>query len=465
MGSPRTAAPRADRATHAQAAWVTTHDMLVIGAGNAGMAAASFARSAGWSVALVEQDLIGGTCSNRGCVPKKVLVAACEVVDHARRARGHGVAGELRIDWAALQAMRRSIVDPIPASMTKSLEGQGIEIVRGHAVFVAPREIEVGGRRLSARKLVVSTGSKPRPLGIPGAELVATSDEVLALERVPRTAAFIGAGVIAMELAHVLVRAGCERVIQLEHGERALRPADADVVAALVAYGATRGIELRTHVVLERIERIGGDMTVHLDGERVVVERVFHGAGRVPRLEDLAVERAGLRLDHGRVALGPDLRCIDDRDVAIVGDAAPGMPQLSPLATKLGAMIARNLVEDRSEVPDLSKVPSCTFSIPELAQVGLTEANARARGIDVRVVRTDGIPGWISGRTQHEEVALAKVLVDPDDQIVGAHLLGHGAATNIHLFAMAMRHRIPASALGAEDAAYPTFASDVHYMV
>jgi glutathione reductase (NADPH) len=444
---------------------VTTHDLLVIGAGNAGMAAARVGREAGWSVALVEEDLIGGTCSNRGCVPKKVLVAACEVVDHARRAHGHGVAGDLRIDWAALQARRRAIIDPIPASMAESLARQGVEIVRGHGVFVAPREIEVGGRRLSGRKVIIATGSKPRPLGFPGAELVATSDEVLALDRVPRTAAFIGAGAIGMELAHVLVRAGCERVLQLEVGPRALSQADADVVAALVAYGSTRGIELRTHIAIERIERTGAGMAVHVAGERVVVERVFHGAGRVPQLDELALERAGLRLERGKVALGHDLRCLDDRDVAIVGDAAPGMPQFSPLATKLGTLVARNLVEDRSLVPDLSTVPSCTFSIPELAQVGLTEERARERGIDVRVVRTDGIPGWISGRTQHEEAAFAKVLVGRDDQIVGAHLFGHGAGMTIHLFAMAMRHRITATALADGDAAYPTFASDVQYMV
>ena len=429
------------------------------------MAAADVARRAGWTVALVEADVLGGTCSNRGCVPKKVLVAACELVDHARRAQGHGVTGALRIDWAALQARRRAIIDPLPASFAASFAKKGVEVVRGRAAFVEPRTIEVDGRRLSGRKVVIATGSRPRPLAFAGAELVETSDRVLALERIPRTAVFIGAGVIGMELAHVLVRAGCERVIQLEIGPRALAQADADVVDVLVAYGRTRGIELRTNVTIERIERDGDQRVVHVAGQRVIVERVFHGAGRVPRLDDLGVERAGLRLDRGRVALAPDLRCVDDRDVAIVGDAAPGMPQLSPLATTLGRMVARNLVEDRADVPDLSAVPSCTFSIPALAQVGLTEAVARERGLDVRVVRTEGISGWISGRTEHEEAAFAKVLVDRDDQIVGAHLLGHGAAITIHLFAMAMRHRLTATALAEGDAAYPTYAADVRFLI
>lgn len=444
---------------------MSTHDMVVIGSGNAGMAAAGVARAAGWSVVVIEQALVGGTCPNHGCVPKKVLVAACEVVDHARRAAGQGVAGDLRIDWPALQARRRTIVDPLPASMADSLASRGIELVCGTAEFVGPRTVAVAGRTLVGRKVVIATGSMPRPLPFPGAELVTSSDDALALPSVPRTAAFIGAGVIGMELAHVLVRAGCERVIQLEVGPRALMQADEEVVAALAAHGRTLGVELRTGVVIERVEREGARLAVRLAGERVVVDRVFHGAGRVARVDGLEVERAGLRLERGRVPVGPDLRCTDDPDVAVVGDAAAGLPQLSPLATSLGRLVGKNLVEDRTDAPDLSAVPSCVFAIPALAQVGLTEAAAAAQGREVRVIRTAGIPGWISGRTLHEEAAFAKVLVDPGDRLLGAHLLGHGAAETIHLIALAMRHGITRAALAAGDAAYPTYASDLRYLL
>lgn len=453
-------------------------DLVVIGGGNAGVAAAGVARRAGWSVALVEEDLLGGTCPNRGCVPKKVLVAACEVVDHARRAAGHGVSGELRVDWDALQARRRSIVDPIPASTEASLVGRGVELVRGRARFVAPRTVAVGDRHLVGRKVVIATGSTPRPLAFPGADLVATSDEFLAMPRVPRTAAFVGAGVIGMELSHVLARAGCERVILLELGPRALPQADADVVDALVAYGRTLGIDLRTNVQIRAVSREAagagasgagegdaGRFAIEVDGDRLVVDRVFHGAGRVPRLDGLDLPAAGLTLDRGRVSLGPDLRCTDDPDVAIVGDAAPGLPQLSPLATSLGRLVGRNLVEDRADAPDLAAVPSCVYTIPSLAQVGLTEERARERGLDVTVKRTDGMTGWISARTHHEACAFAKVLIGRDGQLVGAHLLGHGAEETIHLFAMAMRHRISAADLAADDAAYPTFSSDVKWLL
>jgi glutathione reductase (NADPH) len=275
----------------------------------------------------------------------------------------------------------------------------------------------------------------------------------------------VGAGVIGMELSHVLVRAGCERVVLLELGPRALPMADADVVGALVEYGRTLGIELRAGVQVRAVAREGERLAVEVDGDRIVVDRVFHGAGRVPRLDGLELQAAGITLDRGRVALGPDLRCTEDADVAIVGDAAPGLPQLSPLATSLGRLAGRNLIEDRRDAPDLAAVPSCVFTIPTLAQVGLTEGQAKERGVEVAVTRTDGITGWISGRTHHEACAFAKVLVGRDGQIVGAHLLGHGAEETIHLFAMAMRHRISAAELAAGDAAYPTFSSDVKWLI
>ena len=442
-----------------------TFDLVVIGGGNAGVAVAGVARRAGWRVALVEEDLLGGTCPNRGCVPKKVLVAACEVVDHARRARGHGVAGELRIDWDELQAQRRSIVDPIAPSTAASLTDRGVEIVRGRARFVAVRTVEVGERQLIGRKVVIATGSAPRPLDFPGAELVATSDDFLSMPRVPRTAIFVGAGVIGMELSHVLARAGCERVVLLELGPRALPAADPDAVSALVEHGRSLGIELRTGVQIRGVERQGEQLAVELDGERLVVDRVFHGAGRVPRLEGLDLAAAGLTYEGGRVPLGPDLRCTEDPDVAIVGDAAPGLPQLSPLATSLGRLVASNFVDNHSETPDLGAVPSCVYTIPSLAQVGLTEARARERGIDVSVKRTDGMTGWISARTHHEACAFSKVLVGRDNLIVGAHLVGHGAEETIHLFAMAMRYRISAADLAAGDTAYPTFSSDVKWLL
>jgi len=447
-------------------------DLIVIGGGNAGMAAAGAGRAAGWSVALVERDLLGGTCPNRGCVPKKVLVGAAEVVDHVRRARGHGVTGDAAIDWPALQAARHAIVDALPTRMASSLAAQGVTVVRGTARFTGPREVTVDGRVLAGKKLVIATGSTPRPLDLPGVERLATSTEVLALDKVPRTAAFVGAGVIAFELSHVLARAGCERIVLLETAPRPLPRADTDAIAALVAYGRdTLGITVETGVRITALDAAGDGVAVRYtraDGSAATaeVELAIHGAGRVPQLDGLELSRAGVTVERGRVRQTPDLRCVENPDLAIVGDAAAELPQLSPLATSLGKLVGTNLVHDRHDAPDLRHVASCVFTIPTFAQVGVTEAEAAARGIAVVVKRTDGMAGWISSRTHHEELSFAKVLIDEaSGMIAGAHLIGHGADANIHLIALAMRHGIRAEQLATLDAAYPTAAADLRYLL
>lgn len=445
-------------------------DLVVVGAGNAGMAAAAAGSAAGWSVAVVEEDLLGGTCPNRGCVPKKVLVGVAEVVDHVRRARGHGVTGEVAIDWAQLQAARHAIVDELPARMASTLDGQHATLIRGTAQLTGRHTLAVGDRTLTARKIVLATGSMPRPLAVAGGAHLATSADVLALPRVPRTAIFVGAGVVAFELAHVLARAGCQRITLLEAAPHPLPRADADAIAALVAHGETLGITVETGAAVTAVEASStGALTVRYtrDGAQhaVTADLAVNGAGRIPQVERLALDRAGVTVEHGRVAHAPDLRLRDHADIAIVGDAAGDLPQLSPLATSLGRLAANNLIHDRHDAPDLRFVPSCLFTIPTLAQVGVTEAEARAQGLHVKVQRTDGMTAWISSRTHHEELAFAKVLIDDTDHIVGAHLIGHGSDANIHLLALAMRHGIRASELADFDTAYPTAAADLRYLL
>jgi glutathione reductase (NADPH) len=445
------------------------YDLVVVGAGNAGMAAAAAGSEAGWSVAVIEEELLGGTCPNRGCVPKKVLVAVAEIVDHVRRARGHGVRGEAVIDWPQLQAARHAIVDELPARMASTLDSQRATLIRGTAQLTGRHTLAIGDRAVTARKIVLATGSMPRPLAVPGGERLATSADVLALARVPRTAVFVGAGVVAFELAHVLARAGCERITLLEASAHPLPRADAEAIAALVGYSETLGITVETGAEVTGVDAGSGELTVRYtrDGaaHALTAELAVNGAGRIPQVERLALERAGVTVEHGRVAHAPDLRLRDHADIAIVGDAAGDLPQLSPLATSLGRLAANNLIHDRHDAPDLRFVPSCLFTIPTLAQVGITEAEARARGLPVKVQRTDGMTGWISSRTHHEALAFAKVLIDDADQIVGAHLIGHGSDANIHLIALAMRHGIRATELADFDTAYPTAAADLRYLL
>ncbi len=443
-------------------------DLLVLGAGNAGLAAASVAREAGWSVTIVESRDVGGTCALRGCVPKKVLVAAAEALDVIRRAGAHHIAvGDVALDWGALIARERTFVDGVPEQFESSLERRGITLVRGRAQFVDRNAVEVDGQRIEARKIVVATGSAPRKLPIPGFEHALTSDDLLQHTELPESIAFIGGGVIGLELGHVMARAG-SKVTILEAAPRLLTRHDADQVAELDRIHEAIGLQVQTDVRVQRIDAVDGRFVVVFEREGEVhelsVAAVANAAGRTPNL-DLNLEAAGIAWDGRTLALDEGLRSIDNPDVYFAGDAAPGRPQLSPLASVEGRIVGRNLVEETSVAPRYDDVPSAVFTVPTLARVGLTEEEASAQGLEVEV-KVNDMRSWRSAKSYAEESAWAKVFVDKrSGRIVGTHLVGHGAGETIHAFADAITTGKTAADLKSRVYAYPTFHADLKYLV
>lgn len=241
------------------------YDLVVIGAGNAGLAAAGKAREAGWRVAVIERREVGGTCPLRGCVPKKVLVAAAEALEAIARAAEHGVRVEpATLDWEALMARKETFVRGVPEEFESSLSRRGITLLRGEARFVAPDAVAVGEVTVTAKHFVVATGSEPRTLGVPGESLTITSEDFLTMPSRPRRAVFIGGGVISMEFAHVLARAG-STVSVLELGPRVLPQFDAALVEDLVRAGESVGISHITGAATRSIAREGDALTVTAD--------------------------------------------------------------------------------------------------------------------------------------------------------------------------------------------------------
>ena len=448
------------------------YDLIVIGTGNAGQLAAGVARKAGWRVAIVESGDVGGTCALRGCVPKKVLAAAGEAIDLIRRAPGLSIAvGPATLDWTRLIARERTFVDGVPAEVKADLVKSGIDVIEGRARFVGRDRVEVSGRGepLRARKFVVATGSAPRPLSFPGGDTLLTSDDLLELRELPASVAFVGAGVIAFELAHVMARAGA-RVTLLETAPRALPGLDADAVTQLVGATVARGIEVRAGVKVQSVEgAAGGPRLVRFtdagEARELRVDAVAHGAGRIPNLADLDLAAAGVTLDGAHPALDEAHRSRGNPDIWFAGDAIAGKPQLSALATYEGRIVGRNLVRGEARAPDYASIPSVVFAVPALASVGPTEEQARARGLTFETTVND-MRSWRSARTYAEEVAWAKVLIDrAADRVVAAHLVGHGAAETINAFALAIRHGIPVTDLKEGVFAYPTFHSDLKFLL
>lgn len=445
------------------------YDVVILGTGNAGMAAAGVVRAAGKSVAMVESRDVGGTCPNRGCVPKKVLVAAAQVLHQIDTAARHHIKVDRPVlDWAGLIERERGFVDGVPEAFADSLESRGIDLFTGRAAFTGPHTVAVGGDILEADKIVIATGSTPRKLPIPGAEHMVTSDDILVDATLPGHLIFIGGGVIALEFGHVLARAGT-RVTILEAMPTLLPRMEQDAVRQIHKESERIGIEIVTGVEIREVSRRGNhlDVRFEVDGETrtLAADVVANGAGRVPDLDGLDLEAAGIDHDGLRIMVDPQLRSISNPDVYVAGDALWSSAQLSPVATFEGRLVGNNILDGGTDVPDYAHMPANVYTVPALASVGLTEAEAEEKKLKF-TAKTNDMTGWRSSRTHAETVAWSKVLVEEDtDRILGAHLVGHGAEETIHLLSFAMKHGVTAKELAAEVYAYPTFTSDIKYMV
>jgi glutathione reductase (NADPH) len=445
------------------------YDVLILGGGNAGMGVTVPTRAAGRSVAMIEPHELGGTCPNRGCTPKKVLVAAAHALDEVARAKVHGiVVGEPTLSWPALIDREKQIISHLPGAFGRLMAERGVEVIRNDAHFVGPNAVEAGGRRIEADHIVIATGSKPRALPIPGAEHMITSDEVLSERELPRDVVFVGGGVIALEFSHVYVRAGAKVTI-LEVLPRLLPGMDDDAVAQVHAESERIGINIRTDVKVTRIEPHQRRLRVsfeHGGAEHALdADRVVNGAGRVANVDPLNLDAGHVRHRNGRIETDDYLRSASNPAVHVCGDVLWTSPQLSPIATYEGRIVGRNIVEGPKHKPDYASIPSCVYTVPALASVGLTEAKAREVGHKVKV-HTNDMADWLSARTYNEKVAWAKVIVDDTtDRIVGAHMVGHAGEELIHIFAFAMRFGITANQIRDTVYAFPTFSADLKSMM
>ncbi|WP_092606455.1 dihydrolipoyl dehydrogenase family protein [Raineyella antarctica] len=471
---------------------MTQHDLIVIGAGMAGLAAAEKCASRGWQVAVVDDQPYGGTCALRGCDPKKILRRAAEVVESARLMAGRGVgvrgggpgdggsdvegggdAGGLAIDWADLVAYKRGFTDPAPARMEANLTRLGIRTLHGVARFVGADALDIDGERHTAAHILVATGAVPRPLDFPGHEHVLDSTGFMELATLPERILFLGGGFVSFEFAHVAVRAGSRTVI-IDRHPRPLKQFDPDLVERLVASGARAGVEVWRSSTISRIERIGTELrvTVETDGvpREVAADLVVHGAGRIPDLARLDLGAAGVAYDTHGVTVTEHLQSTTNPAVWAAGDAAasPGLP-LTPVAVVEAKVAASNMLKgDRAELyatPDHTGTPAGVFSIPELVRVGLLEHEAHDAGIDVDVRLTD-TSGWYSSYRIGGTTSAVKVLVDrATDRVIGAHLLGPDYAELANTFALAIKVGLTRRQLAAAPALYPTLGSDLSSML
>jgi len=444
-------------------------DVVIIGGGNAGIGVTGPVRRAGLSVAMIEARDLGGTCPNRGCTPKKVLVAAGQALHDIERAAQHQIAvGEPKLDWAALIAREKNLIKDIPENLARAMARRKVEVIRGYGSFAGPETVRVGDRALHAGHIVIAAGSKPRPLPIPGAEHMITSDDMLSDDKRPQSVIFIGGGVISLEFGHVYARAGSSVTI-LEALPQLLPAMDTDAVAQLQAESERIGLQIKTGVRIGRIEASAGRFRViftHEGKEKAAeADRVVNGGGRIADVDALNLSAGQVDHDNGRIATDSYLRSASNPRVFVCGDAVATSPQLSPIATYEGDLVGRNIVDGAKHSPDYTSIATAVYAVPALAAVGLTEAAVKAKGVAADVHVND-MRDWFSARTYAETVAWSKVIVDRgSDQILGAHFVGHAGHELVNIFGLAMKFGIRARELREHIYAYPTFASDIRHML
>ena len=475
-------------------------DVVVVGTGTSAYYCVSELLKAGKadpalkkSIAVVDERAYGGTCGLRGCQPKKYLIANAEAVAGVKHLLGKGFDAAPKTNWAAVQALKNQFLDGHSQGAEDGFEKDGVAVFHGKAVFESstalrvlansspeePKKALAEDAVLEAGNIVLATGASTRLTTLPGSDVVKTSDDFLSLPALPRRILFVGGGFISFEFATVAALCGAESVTLLHRSDRPLKQFDKDMVDVVVAAMREHGVDICLSEEPTAYETLAsGAVKVSLkSGKSLEVDAVFEGTGRTPNVGVVgADDKGGVKASAGRgIAVDKNLRSETNPRVFAIGDcAASGGPQLAPIGDEEGKIAAHNILHasvDATAKPsepratDYAVVPSCVFTIPPLATVGLDEEAATKAGLKFAVKKGNTL-GYPSSKRIGETHSGYKVLVEEGTgKLLGAHLVRHNASENINLFALAMKHGLPASALNELPWAYPTYTSDCKYFV
>jgi glutathione reductase (NADPH) len=406
-----------------------THDfdLFVIGGGSAGVRCARIAATHGARVGIAEERFWGGTCVNVGCVPKKIMVNAAEYGAWADDAAAFGWdIAKGGHDWRKLAAARDAEVTRLSGIYDRLLQGAGATTFWGRAAFLDPHRLQIGETRVSAERIVIATGGRPTRLPIPGAELGLVSDDLFTLGARPKRVAILGSGFIAVEFACLLRGLGAE-VDLIYRAPLPLRGFDEDIRAALAEAMTAQGIRLNPDVTPTRITQAGDELLLGLSTGFVrEADAVFFATGRAPNTVGLGLDKAGVETDAAGAVLVDADHATSAPHIFAIGDVIDRV-NLTPMATAVGHALADTLFGNRPRKASYENVPAAVFSSPPIGTVGLTEAEAAARGkVDIYLTRFTPMRHTISKREGRKTVM--KLVVDQASQrVLGAHMLGEDA--------------------------------------
>lgn len=414
-------------------------DLFTIGAGSGGVAGSRRAAAYGAKVGICENSRVGGTCVIRGCVPKKLLVYGAQVADEIADARGYGWdIPQATFSWPTLIANKNREIDRLNGIYIKMLSDAGVELIIGEGHMVDAHTVDIGGRRVTAERILIATGGHPVMPATPGIEHAITSNEALELAELPKRVVVVGAGYIAVEFAGIFQTLGAEVTLVLRR-DMPLRGFDLDVRTHLTQELTERGMRILNGTLVESIAKVASGLEVKLnDGQVLPCDQILYATGRVPNTRSLGLQEVGVKTDDVGAVLVDEWSRTSVSNIYAVGDVT-NKNNLTPVAIAEARALAETLYNDNPTKFDPELVSTAVFSQPPVATVGLAEHQARESGKPVDIYRSTFRPmhNTLSGR---QEKTLMKLVVDREsDRVLGCHMVGPDAAEIMQGLAIAMQ--------------------------
>ena len=443
-------------------------DVFVIGSGVAGKTVAENCAAEGLKVAIAEDKKFGGTCSNHGCDPKKVLLGPTEILQCANDLMGKGVEKPPKLNWKKLQKFKRTFTSDIPKRTKEDFEEKQIKMFSSSPKFIGPNSLQLKDIEVKADKIVIATGLAARKLNVNGSKYLKDSDDFLSLKKLPKQLIFIGAGYIGMEFAQMAARAG-SKVTVMDDGDRPLSTFDKDLTALIEKTSEELGIKFIYNADLNSIQKKNKKFIVHHKiGNKQKSKKahlIFNTTGRVPSIEKLDLETGNIDFKDDGIVVDDYLRSKTNPSVYACGDVSDHSLPLSPLASYEASTVSRNILKENSKKIDAPWVPSVVFTIPNLASVGYSEEEASKRYKNV-TAKYDEVSNWYNNKRINGGAYAYKILINErTDLIVGAHLVGPEAAEMINIFTMAMNLNIKATQIKKMIFTYPSWTNDIKSML
>lgn len=415
------------------------YDLFVIGAGSGGVRAARMSAQYGARVAIAEQQYLGGTCVNVGCVPKKLFVYAASFHEEFESAAGFGWTGPpARFDWSVLRDNKNTEIERLNGIYGRLLADAGVTLFNARAVIESSHEVLVDDQKISARYILVCTGGQPFVPDFPGAEHVITSDQAFFLDKLPKVITVVGGGYISVEFAGIFAGLGVETHL-VYRGSLFLRAFDQDLRESLAEQMAEKGVHLHFDTEINSITRDGESLIANLStGETLTSGLVMYATGRKANIQNLGLENTAVVVDERDTVVVDDYFQTKEPSIYAIGDVI-GRVELTPVAINEGMILADNLFNGGHRVMDYDFIPTAVFSQPNLGTVGHTEAQARKlyKKIDIYRSKFTPMKQTLGGGA---EKILMKLIVDAEsDRVVGCHMLGEGAGEIIQGLAVAVK--------------------------